>query len=57
MKDLDEGDKRIPVVAGAPVEQPVSMETVEEAKERKEFEELVEMANQMKREKGISCDG
>ena len=51
--DLDEGDRRAPLVAGAPAEQAVEMESTEEAKERKEFEELVEMADRMKREKGI----
>ena len=49
---MDERDKRPPLVAGAPKEQPVSFENDEEAKERKEFEELVKMANQMKNERG-----
>ena len=49
---MDEQDKRPPLVAGAPKEQPVSFENDEEAKERKEFEELVKMANQMKKERG-----
>lgn len=49
---MDENDKRVPV-AGAPKEQDVEIESSEEAKERKEFEELVEMANKMKKEKGI----
>ena len=52
-QDLDEGDKRVPIVASAPAEQVIEMESAEEAKERKEFEELVEMANKMKKEKGI----
>ena len=40
-------------MAGAPAEQAVEYESSEEAKERKEFEELVEMANQMKKERGL----
>ena len=44
-----EEEKRVPLVAGAPVQGEVEFESVEEAAERREFESLMQYADELHR--------